>query len=366
MSEFYIKVVEVGDIKEHPNADRMELCMIGGWQCCVQINHFSVGDKAVYIPIDSVLPENIEAKIFGEDAKVKLHNHRVRSIKLRGALSQGLVVSLTDLGLSESYCVGKDLKKILGITKYEPPVKGMSSSMNVKKASRYKNPHFKKYTDINHLKNYPQAFDGKYVNILEKIHGTNFRASKVQYNPYSFWKRLLQFFKLNPGFEFCMGSHNVDLTMRGNKSKVFYKKNVYAEISERYDFKNMLKDGEGVYGEIYGPSIQKGYHYGLKNDEIDLAVFDVIRNEKYLNTREAVNFCKARGLIFVPILYTGEYHYDIVQNLAVGNSVFCPSQKVIEGVVVKTVKEEVGYYGRSILKFLGDAYLLNKNNTDFH
>lgn len=366
MSEFKVLVSRVADIKDHPNADRMELLFIGGWQCCVQIDRYKVGDKVVYIPIDSILPEELEKRIFGEDSKVKLHNHRVRSIKLRGAMSQGLVVSLTDVGLSETYKVGKDVQKSLGITKYEPPVKSMSSRMSVKKPSRYKNPHFKKYTNINHLKNYPNAFDGMYVSISEKIHGSNFRASKVKYNPYNFWKKLLQILKLTPQFEYCYGSHNVDLTLRSNKSKVYYKTNIYAEISERYDFKNLLKDGEGVYGEIYGPSIQKGYHYGLKNDEIDLLVFDIVKDGKYLDTKDAIQFCKDRGLTFVPILYTGEYDYQIVQNLSTGDSVFCTDQKVIEGVVVKTVKEHVGYYGRSILKFLADEYLLNKDNTDFH
>ncbi len=366
MSEFKVEVTRITDIKPHPGADKLELAFIKGWQCCVQINRFKVKDKVVYIPIDSVLPEELEAKIFGENAKVKLHKHRVRSIKLRGAISQGLIVSLTDLGLSESYKIGKDLTKILGIKKYEPPVKNIPNRMNVKKVSKYKNPYFKKYTNINHLKNYPQAFDGKYVVISEKIHGTSARFSKVKYNPYSLWKRILQFFKLNPGFEFCYGSRNVDLTIRGNKKKVFYKKNVYAEISERYNFKEMLKDGEGVYGEIYGPSIQKGYHYGLKDDEIDLVVFDIMKDGRYLDTKDAIKFCEERGLTFVPVLYTGEYDYEIVQELATGDSVFCPEQKVIEGVVVKTVKEHVGYYGRSILKFLSDEYLLNKNNTDFH
>jgi len=143
MSDFKVEVIEVTNVQVHPNADKLELGFYQAWQCCVQKSRFKSGDKAVYIPIDSVLPEKIESMIFGEDAKVKLHNHRVRSIKLRGALSQGMIVKLNDIGLSEDYHVGKDLTKILGIKKYETPTKNMSNKMNVKKASRYKNPWFK-------------------------------------------------------------------------------------------------------------------------------------------------------------------------------------------------------------------------------
>ena len=91
MNDFRVEVVEVDEVLEHPNADRLEIAKVKGWQCVVGKDSFAAGDKGIYIPIESILPEELEAKIFGT-SKVKLSKHRVKTIRLRGAVSQGLLV----------------------------------------------------------------------------------------------------------------------------------------------------------------------------------------------------------------------------------------------------------------------------------
>ena len=158
MADLKVEVVKINDVQPHPNADRMELAFVGGYQCCIGLGQFKAGDLGIYIPVDSILPEELEARIFGTDAKVKLHKHRVRAIRLRGAIAFGLLIPTDYLG-SDSAREGDDVTGVLGITKHQPPAKGIPGGMNTKKAAKkHHHPNFTKYTSINHLKKYWKAF----------------------------------------------------------------------------------------------------------------------------------------------------------------------------------------------------------------
>lgn len=371
MAELKVEVCKIDAIKDHPNADKLELAYIGGengWQSCVQIGVHKVGEKVVYIPVDSILPMDVEKILFGEDSKITLKKSRVRSIKIRGAISQGMIVSLESLGLVPNLKIGTDVAKKLGIEKYTPPAKGQPSQMQAVK-HRHKNPNFKKYTDINHFKYYSNALDDIDIVVTEKIHGTNFRSGYVKFNAYNIWTKFLnligkRFDKWQ--YEFVYGSHNVQLTNKGKKAKTFYSKNVYHKIAEQYDLKNILEDGEVIYAEIYGYGIQKGYFYGCGHDEHKMAVIDVMVDGRYLDFVDAEEFCMRYDLPYVPVLYTGKYDYEKINKLANSDHSFVyGNTKPIEGVVIKPVIETKGYMGRMIFKWIGDKYWLNKGNTDW-
>jgi hypothetical protein len=104
------KVLEIVPIE---GADRIELIKILGWQCVVKKGAFSVGNTGVYFEIDSIVPP-LPAFEFMKDRK-----YRVRTIRLKGAISQGLFMSFADLGLKD-YPVGKDLTDTIGVKKYDP------------------------------------------------------------------------------------------------------------------------------------------------------------------------------------------------------------------------------------------------------
>jgi len=371
LAELKVEVCKIDDIRDHPNADKLELAYIGGkngWQSCVRIGEFKVGQKVVYIPVDSLLPMDVEKILFGEDSKITLTKSRVRSIKIRGAISQGMIVSLEGLGLNPHLKIGTDIAEKLGIEKYTPPEKGQPSQMQAVK-HRHKNPNFKKYTEINHFKYYSNALDDLEIVVTEKIHGTNFRAGYVKFNAYNLWTKFLSFIgKLfnKWQYEFAYGSHNIQLTNKGKKNKTFYGKNVYYKIAEQYNLKNILFDGEVVYAEIYGGGIQKGYAYGCKENEHKMAVIDVMINGRYLNHMEAVEFCMRRELPYIKFLYVGKYNYEVVNKLANSDHSFLDLKtKPIEGVVIKPIIDTKGYMGRMIFKWIGDKFWLNKGNSDW-
>lgn len=112
-------IAEINDIKPHPNADKLELAYIKGWQCIVGKGEFKVGDKVLYIQPDAVIYETmlhptVNAGVFSEEDAAKItgsltnkwtegvrrylaKNGRVKIVTLRGELSNGLIVKLDDI-----------------------------------------------------------------------------------------------------------------------------------------------------------------------------------------------------------------------------------------------------------------------------
>jgi RNA ligase (TIGR02306 family) len=364
VSTFKVEIVKINGVMPHPNADRLDIVQVNDWQCVTAKGNFKVGDLAVYFPIDSLLPANVESAIFGPDAKVKLTNSRVRTIKLRGAISQGIAVRPETFYSSHGpWYLGQDVTNELGITKYEPEVKGPSTTLG-KSSRNQSNPNFHKYGGIENAKNYPDLFqEGEEVVVTEKIHGTNFRAGYVPFYADTLFKRVKQFFGLTPKYEFVYGSNNVQLQSK-LLYKGYYNTNVYAETVFNYGLQDLLEEGEVIYGEVYGDGVQKGYTYGCGKDERNLIVFDVMVNGKYLNILDAKNFCDARGLNFVPIIYMGTFNKEKILAMRDGDSILSPEQKIREGVVVKPVEEQMCYIGRKFLKYISDNYLLKNQDNE--
>lgn len=371
MSTFKVEVVQIDEILPHPGADRLELARIAGWNCVVRKDEYKAGQRVVYIPIDAVLPPELEGKLFPIESKVKLKNSRVRTIKLRGAISQGLVITLEEAGLPSSTAPGNDVTTLLSIKKYEPPVRstpGMMRGNQVKKVLA--NPLFHKYTDIENFKYYNTLFaPGEMVYISEKLHGTSARYAKLPRH-FNGWvgktfHRVLRLLNLRSSdYEFCYGSRNVQLQSKFNY-KGYYKDNVYAKIAQEFSIESCLSAGEAIYGEIVGDGIQKGYTYGCRPGEHKFFVYDIQINGRWLDYGELVSWADDRGYALVPKLYVGPYSPEKADELRKGDSEV-GRQKVREGVVIKPTVESNSMIGRKVLKHINDEYLLKDENTDFH
>jgi RNA ligase (TIGR02306 family) len=365
MSSLKVGVVLIDEILPHPNADRLEIARIAGWNCVIRKGEYHAQDKVVYIPVDSVLPFELESKLFPPDSKVKLEKSRVRTIKLRGAISQGIIATLEELGLEAFLAVGEDVADELGITKYEPPVKSTPGLLRGNMLSPKKgNSLFRKYTDIENFKYYNILFTPEdIVWVSEKLHGTSVRYALLPTETNTVWKKIKKFFHLLPKYEFCLGSRNVQLQYKLVYDG-FYETNVYGKVATQEFIKTKLIPGESVYGEIVGSGIQKDYTYGCNPGEHKFFVYDVMRDGRWLNYRELKEFCNDTNLNLVPVLYEGPYDADLISSLRQGDSTI-GGQKVREGVVIKTTVEKPCIIGRSVLKFLSDDYLL-KEPSDFH
>ena len=113
----------ITEIKPIEKADAIEVAIVDGWECVCKKNEFKVGEKVVYIEIDSIVPDRPEFE-FLRDRKF-----RVKTIKLRGQVSQGLVLPLSILPQNKNYKVDDDVTDILGVIKYDPQAERVKKEM---------------------------------------------------------------------------------------------------------------------------------------------------------------------------------------------------------------------------------------------
>lgn len=374
-STYKVPFTLILDVQPHSNADRLEVATVYGFQVIVSKGRYKIGDKAVYIPIDSILPEKLENILFPEDSKIKLNNHRVRQIRIRGVASQGMLVNPDEISsiINPMYLKDEqDLKLILGVSKYEPPIKVVNLNSSKKGQRNKKNDHplFHRYNGLDNVKWFPNKFNEQTeVVIQEKLHGTNARASILPFMGTNFWKKIKIWLKIAPAVENCYGSNNVEISARTNYVG-FYGEDVYGKVLKEIDVFSKIKLGESVFGEIVGPGIQKNYSYGLKEQKFVL--FDVKRLESdgtqiWLSPDEVEQFAKERGFDFVPVLYKGPYNKELAYSLTKGKSEYNDkSEKIREGIVIKAARDYSIEGNKQALKFVSEEYLSDPTNTDDH
>lgn len=119
-----IEVIE--DLWNHPNADLLDLARVRGWQCVVKKGEFAKGDKVIYFEIDSFIPTELAPFLSkGKEPRVfeGIKGERLKTIRLRGALSQGLILPISILGSVDFPLEdGTDVSKHLGVIKWELPL----------------------------------------------------------------------------------------------------------------------------------------------------------------------------------------------------------------------------------------------------
>jgi hypothetical protein len=259
---------------------------------------------------------------------------------------------------------------LLGIFKYEPPVRQVQLSSG-RKVKYRNNPNFHVYYKFPNLKNVAGMFTkDDIVHISRKLHGTNARYGIVKKTKLSLMDRVKKFFRLADklvGYEYVYGSHNVE---KGSDSQGFYSTDVWRTIAERYDIKNKLRKyalhlldcnelGSGIviYGEIYGAGIQKNYDYGLT--DIEFAGFDVVVSGKYESAVMADWMLSQLDLPVVETLHVGRWSQEVQDEFVFNN--FIPRTKVPhEGIVIKVVTGE----RNRIAKVINPAYLIYGEKHD--
>ena len=312
-------IKRVSDVSPIAGADRIEVCQIDGWQVVVKKDEVKVGDLVVYFEIDSLLPET-EWSEFMRDRKF-----RVRTIKLRKQVSQGLVLPLSILP-EGNYNEGDDVTEILGVKKYEPYAeqekelaeKAIKNSKYPKFLLRYKwfrklvlpkkqekgFPLFISKTDETRVENIPNILKNKdHWIATEKIDGTSSTYALVRH------KRKFTFQK--DKFEFIVCSRNLRLWREDDS--------IYWRNARKYDIENTLKAMIGekdsfvaIQGESIGQNVQ-GNKY--KRTEPELYVFNVIYPEGRMDSVKAKRKVERFGLKFVPIFDTEYVLPDTIAEL---------------------------------------------------
>jgi RNA ligase (TIGR02306 family) len=331
MSDLKVEVCEVVEVNTHPNADLLDLLTVKGWVCVEKKGRYKVGDLVVYFPPDSILPVELSDRL---NCTQYLSKQRLKAARLRGIVSCGLVAPNEG-----KWPLGEDLTAHYGITKYEPPEPGYNAGMGGQNL-RDIGP-FHTYTNIDNWNNYPGVLiENEEVVVTEKIHGTNARFGLVD-------------------GEFFVGSHR--------RIKAKDEKIVYWEAAIKYNVEQVMKERLHparcwvIFGEVFGRV--QDIKYGL-GQTIDLRVFDISKDETYLDYDEFESLMKKLELPMVPLLYRGPYSAKLLAQLAEGQAF--QGDHIKEGVVVRTATERWhSKLHRVILKKINPAYLVRKGGTEF-
>lgn len=332
MSKLIVDVCRLTEVRPHPNADRLEIAIVKGWQVVVPKGTYSSGDLVTYIPPDAILPEEFSNSI---GVTKYLSNGRVRCAKLRGEPSFGIVS--TAHGKE-----GEDVSAKLGITKYEPPIR-----LTAGDAER-DDPLFVKYTEIENLRNFGNVFvEGEPVAYTEKIHGTNSRVGLIREENGEITRMAGS--KGLRRKETAGGLYWYPWTIKGVESFLM-------GLAEVTNAKQII-----LFGEIYGKV--QSLNYGLPNG-IDFKAFDLMFDGKYVDFELFKSTCLNSGIPMVPILEEGPFSMAKTIHLSRGKSQVQGADNIREGVVVKPLQERHDpTTGRVILKYISDDYLC-KNIED--
>lgn len=339
----------ITNIRPIPDADKIEVAQVDGWECVVaKTDGFKVGDKVVYIEIDSIVPERPEFE-FLRDRKF-----RVRTIKLRKQVSQGLVLPLSILPSGKAYDINDDVTEVLGIKKYDPQAEQEAKLLenNIHKTKiwypkflmRFKwsrnlvikpkkggFPSWIVKTDEERIQNKTAMFN------IEKENGTEFSVTeKIDGQSGTYFLERISKRK----YEFGVCSRNIRLSTPDNSS--------YWTIARMLDIESCLKsliedhDRIVLQGEIIGTGIQ-GNKY--KVDGYDFYAFNLIIDGKKINTEEMTNVLALYGIKSVPIVEENMKLKETIQDMveyAKGKSVLLSSQKR-EGVVVRNYERNISF-----------------------
>ena len=273
-------VAKIDQVVKHPDADSLDICSIGGWKCVTKLDEYQVGDLAVYCSIDSWIPTQL-APFLSKGKEPRVHDgiggERLRTVRLRGQLSQGLLLPYAVLGRIAS--ANEDVSAELGIAKYELPVNAQLAGM-IKGVFPGAIPK----TDQERVQNLTEeirlaAQAGAQFELTEKLEGSSMTCYMID-------------------GEFGVCSRNLDLKLDANNTlwDVALRDQVEAKmrsVDEHWSW--------AIQGELIGPGIQ-GNIYKLSKPAWH--VFDVydIQTGKYLPPSARRDLIARMGLTHVPVL----------------------------------------------------------------
>lgn len=323
MSTHVVEVISVADILPHPNADKLELIPVNGWQVVVRKGEYKVGQLAVYIQPDYVVPTDREE--FAFLAKPNKTTHRLKAIRLRGELSFGLLIPVPEF--LQPTKVGNDVMDALGIVRYEPPEEKSSGlgSLDALPAEECPHDSFAPKFDLESYQNYPDVLEiGEEVVVTEKIHGSNAR------------------------YLYDNGTMYLGSRRRWLKPDTI---NIWSRALDAVpEIIEWCRAHPGVvlYGEVFG-AVQS-LRYGL-GDKVDFRAFAACDHGKW--------HTNLSGVPSVPVVYAGPFHPEKIFPLAETDSIVgsAPAGHMKEGLVIVPSKERFDRrVGRVALKYISNRY----------
>jgi RNA ligase (TIGR02306 family) len=325
----------INDIQPIEGADMIELAIVDGWKVVVAKNvGHKVGDMVVYCEIDSFLPIKEEFEFLRKGSYKKMvdgtEGFRLRTIKLRGQVSQGLILPIHVLPLLEMVSEGQDVTEMLGIVKYEPPIPA-------ELAGKVKGlfPSFLRKTDEERIQNLSGELEGwkdtKFY-VTEKLDGSS-----------------ATFYYKDGVFGVC--SRNLELLET--------EENTFWKFARQVDLENKMREFDiniSLQGELIGEGIQ-GNPYKIKGQTVRFFnLFDIDLQEYHTLSMFETVVKNQFGLETVPVLERYFQLPETVEDIlkyADGKSKLNDNFDR-EGVVIRSLDRKISF------KAISNKFLLNE------
>jgi RNA ligase (TIGR02306 family) len=310
-------VQQIVSISPIEGADAIEVARVLNWDIVVKKGEFAVGQMAVYFEIDSWIPSSIAPFLTKPGHFPRSYNgvegEKLRTIKLRGQISQGLLLPVPSY-LASPENEGGDLTEVLNIQKWEAPISAQLAGQ-----ARGNFPARIAKTDQERIQNMTRAFangtlQAEVYEVTEKCEGSSMTV-----------------YVLTDEFGVC--SRNLDLKETEG--------NTFWDLARSQGMKEKLRafgQDVAIQGEAIGPGIQDNIY---KLDKHEFRLFDVqLPNEggRYLDPDERAEFAAKYGFVEAPLIDAnwgfGDKSIDDVIKMADGQSVINPKTKR-EGLVFK-------------------------------
>lgn len=315
----------ISEIKPIPNADAIEVAVVDGWEVVIKRGEYQPGDLAVYFEIDSWVPHEMAPFLSkGQEPKEYegIRGNRLRTVKLRGQVSQGLLLPLSILDdiVASQLFEGLDVTCPLGIVKYDPPIPACLAG-----EVEGMFPSFISKTDQERVQNliHKQDFFKGSWEVTMKLDGSS----------------MTMFVR-----EDEVGVCSRNLWLKDNEAN---DGNTLVQLARQFDYKNLLPQVAeevgfdfAVQGEVMGPGVQKNRE---KLSKATFFVFDIfnISASKYLTPSErekvmSILQSRAPEVQHVPVLDTVTFDKEMsVEEFLKMADVPSLNHKYAEGIVFK-------------------------------
>ena len=322
----------IAEVKSIEGAEFIEAVRVDGWWVVAKKGEFPVDSLAVYMEVDSFVPTEIAPFLTKAGHEPKefegVKGERLRTVKLRGQLSQGLLLPISILPTTTVIEVGNDVTELLGVLKWERPI----SPQLYGQAKGYF-PSFLRKTDQERVQNIGvqlQYYINQTFEVTIKLDGSS-----------------CTIFSYNEEDGVC--SRNLELKRDEN--------NAFWKIALEYDIHKKIRaygKNLAVQGELIAPNIQSNYEKVNKPEFYVFDIFDVDKQE-YMLPKERQEFCKILNIPHIPIIdkaFSMIDNVDMLLDMAEGNGMNVGVKR--EGLVFKHNNSEFSF------KAISNSYLLKE------
>jgi RNA ligase (TIGR02306 family) len=375
MSTFAVRVTRIDSIEPHPEADAIEIAMLGGYRSIVRKSDgFSPDAPVVYIPQASMLSEwmlrhlGLWDEALGQGLLGGPEFNRISPKRLRGVFSQGICLKAEHLGGDAvtvmgphgafAAAVGDDVAGPLGIEKWIPVVPDELVG-DVFPPGQMHTVDF----DVEDIKAYPGIIQpGEEVEFREKLHGVFTGVAILPdesfLEAFGRQKNILVYSK-------GLGAQGMSFADTEDNQSVPHVKATATLRAKLEEIVDTLDQPLTVMGETFGPGVQD-LHYGAK---VQFRIFAACRgyrgDQKFLDALDLRVLADQLGAEMVPVLYRGPFSWEYLAEHTSGPTAM-DAKHIREGVVITPVIErEDMRLGRVALKSVSEKYLLRKGGTEY-